>query len=316
MTGCYLVTGGAGFIGSHLVRRLLAAGAEVRVFDNFSTGSRAHLSNLAVEIIEGDVRDAAAVARAVQGIAGVVHLAALPSVEQSVRDPATTHAVNVTGTLHVLQAAHAAGVARVVYASSCAIYGNEPTIPKHEAMLPFPASPYAASKLAGEYYCRVFSDVYGMQAVVLRYFNVFGPRQDPSSPYAAAIPRFITRTLTTGAPVVFGDGRQTRDFVYVDNVVDANILALNPSVAAGQVVNIAGGEQWSLLQVLELLGKILGRSVVPHFEPSRDGEVVHSVAAIGHARQMLGYAPTIAFATGLQRTVEWFQQQSNGGMTL
>src|SRR5690242_4194267 len=248
-----LVTGGAGFIGSHLVRALLQKGHEVRVLDNYSTGKQENIEGLPVEVIEGDVRDYFLVQHAVQDVDYVFHLAALASVGRSIRDPLTTHSVNETGTLTVLEGARKAGVKRVVYAASSSAYGNSPLLPKCETAKPEPASPYAVSKLTGEHYCRVYWETFDLPTACVRYFNVFGPRQDPQSEYAAVIPRFIDAALNGRQPVIYGDGKQSRDFTYVENAVQATVLAASAPQAAGQVINAACGERRSLLDVIEML---------------------------------------------------------------
>jgi UDP-glucose 4-epimerase len=302
----YLVTGGAGFIGSHIAEALLGRGHRVRVLDNFSTGRTGNLSfgkaAGALTVIEGDVRDARAVTEAVRGVDAVFHEAALPSVQRSVDDPATSHAVNVEGTVTVLEAARTLGVPRFVYAGSSSAYGESPTLPKKEEMAPAPLSPYAVSKLVGEYYCQVYARLYGMHTVSLRYFNVFGPRQDPASPYAAVIPLFIEAILDARAPTIYGDGGQTRDFTYIENVVTANLRALDAPALGGEVLNVATGERVSLMDVLSMLGKILGRAVVPELAPPRAGDVRHSLADITRAREVLGYAPTVSLEEGLRLT--------------
>lgn len=307
----YLVTGGAGFIGSNLVSELLARGARVRVLDNFSTGRRENLSPLLaqIELIEGDIRSYHLVAEAVQGVDFVLHQAALPSVPRSVRDPITTNEVNLLGTLNVLQAARSAGVKRLVFASSSSIYGQNPTLPKQETMKPQPLSPYAISKLAGEQHCQVFHQLYGFETVALRYFNVFGPRQDPTSQYSAVIPKFITAMQSGRQPVIYGDGRQSRDFTYIANVVQANLLACTADNAAGGVFNIACGERYSLLELVDHVAGILGATTVATHAATRPGDVPHSLADIGQAQRILGYHPRIDFAAGLAQTVDWF---SNG----
>jgi UDP-glucose 4-epimerase len=304
----FLVTGGAGFIGSNIVERLVAQRTVVRVLDNFSTGKRANIEPWLdrLELVEGDVRHLETVRRAVKGVDYVLHQAAIPSVPRSVDDPLESHACNATATLNVLLAARDAGVRRVVYASSCAAYGDSPELPKREDMATDPLSPYAVSKLAGEHYCRAASEVYGLETVALRYFNVFGPRQDPASEYAAVIPAFVTLALDGERPVVYGDGLQSRDFVYVANVVDANLLACRAEGVAGQVFNVACGERITLLALLEALERIMGREVRPRFEPERPGDVRHSVATIEKARTGLGYEPGVGFEEGLRRTVAFF----------
>ena len=302
----YLVTGGAGFIGSHIAEALVSRGHRVRVLDNFSTGRTDNLSfgkaANALTVIEGDVRDGRAVTEAVRGVDAVFHEAALPSVQRSVDDPATTHAVNVEGTVTVLEAVRTLGVPRFIYAGSSSAYGESPTLPKKEEMAPAPLSPYAVSKLVGEYYCQVYARLYGIHAVSLRYFNVFGPRQDPASPYAAVIPLFIEAILDGRAPIIYGDGGQTRDFTYIENVVNANLGALEAPALGGDVLNVATGTRVSLLDMLAMLGKILGRPVVPEHAPARAGDVRHSLADITRAREVLGYAPSVTLEEGLRLT--------------
>lgn len=307
-----LVTGGAGFIGSHLVRALLARGERVRVLDNFSTGRRANLADTVgdIEIVEGDLRDQEACVAAARGIDVVYHLGALGSVPRSIDDPLTTNAVNVQGTLHILVAAQQFGVERVVFSSSSSVYGDTPALPKHEGMRPSPRSPYAVSKLAGEEYCRAFSTSYGLATVVLRYFNVFGPRQDPNSQYAAVIPRFLSALQDGRRPVIYGDGEQSRDFTYVANVVDANLLAARADGVEGQVFNIACGEQITVREMLARMGEKMGHAADPDFCEARLGDVRHSRAAIEEAREKLGYRPRVLFDEGLARTVAAFQVDS------
>src|SRR3954469_1788105 len=274
-----LVTGGGGFIGSHLAQRLLERGDEVRILDSFATGRRENLAHLPdVEVVEGDVQSFERAHRAVRGCDAVLHQAALPSVPRSIQDPLTTHAVNVTGTLNVLLAARDADVRRVVYASSSSVYGPSDQLPKQEDQPVAPISPYAVSKLAGEGFCRAFTTIYGMDCVSLRYFNVFGPRQDPLSQYAAVIPKFITAALEGTRPVVFGDGEQSRDFTFVENVVEANLLALESTAGAGEAFNIACGERVTLNTVLRMIGEMAGVELEPDYRPGRAGEVKHSEA--------------------------------------
>jgi UDP-glucose 4-epimerase len=300
-----LVTGGGGFIGSHLAERLLQEGAEVRVLDSFATGRRENLVHLPeVEIVEGDVQSFERAHHAVCGCDAVLHQAALPSVPRSIQDPLTTNAVNVTGTLNVLLAARDAGVRRVVYASSSSVYGSNDQLPKREDQPVAPISPYAVSKLAGEGFCRAFTTIYGLECVSLRYFNVFGPRQDPLSQYAAVIPKFIAAAIAGTRPVVFGDGEQSRDFTYIDNVVDANLLALGSGAGAGEVFNAACGTRVSLKDVLGMLAELSGSEIDPEYQPGRSGEVRHSHADIGRARETFGYHAAISFAEGLRRTFE------------
>ncbi len=307
----FLVTGGAGFIGSNIAHELVRRGHRVRVLDNFATGRRENLDGIAdrVDLIEGDLRRPPDVEKAVEGVEVILHQGALGSVPRSIADPLATHAANATGTLHVLWAARAAGVRRVVCASSSSVYGDTPTLPKVEEMAPAPLSPYAVSKLAGEHYCRVFAGVYGLETVSLRYFNVFGPRQDPTSQYAAVIPKFIRAMLGGERPVIFGDGTQSRDFTYVDNVVAANLLAAEAPAAAlgGAVCNIACGERSTLLDLVGTLNAILGTRLEPEFRPPRPGDVRHSHAAIGRAERLLGFRPSVRFGEGMRRTVEWMR---------
>ena len=304
----YLITGGAGFIGSNLAAELLARGEQVRVLDNFSTGQRANLAPLVdqLEIVEGDVRSYHLVREAVEGVDFVLHQAALPSVPRSVRDPITTNEVNVMGTLNLLQAAREAGVQRLVYASSSSIYGNSPELPKRESMSPHPLSPYAISKLAGEQYCRVFWQLYGFETVCLRYFNVFGPRQDPTSQYSAVIPKFITALFNGQELTIHGDGRQSRDFTYVANVVQANLLACTAPDAAGGMFNIACGQRYTLLELVASLSEIIEKQPNLNHTPPRPGDVPHSQADITLARTRLGFDPAIDLRSGLAQTVAWF----------
>lgn len=306
-----LVTGGAGFIGSHVINGLLARGREVRVVDNLSTGRRSNLSAFAreIDLIVGDVRDLETAREAVRGCDAVVHLAALPSVPRSVADPGTSHDANATGTLNVLIASRDAGVSRVVTASSSSIYGKTAELPKHERLTPLPISPYAVSKLSAESYGRSFFEIYGLEVVALRYFNVFGPRQDPQSEYAAVIPKFIWCLRDGKPPVIFGDGEQSRDFTYVENVVNANLLALQTPAVGGRVYNIACGERITLNQLARSLRDELATDVKPVHAPCRPGDIRHSVADISLARRELGYEPRIRLAEGLKRTVQYFATQ-------
>src|SRR5512146_745886 len=310
----YLVTGGAGFIGSNLAEALLAGGHKVRVLDNFLTGKKQNLAGFterfggSFELVEGDLRDLATTRKAADGVDFVLHQGALPSVPRSVADPVLTNDINVGGTVNLLVAARDAGVRRVVFAASSSAYGDTPELPKREAMTPRPKSPYAAQKLAGEHYMRIFFEVYGLETVALRYFNVFGPRQDPASTYAAVIPRFITSVLTGMAPTVYGDGLQTRDFTFIDNVVEANLRACSaPREACGKVFNIACGERVSLLGILEVVYGLAACRVNPAFEPARPGDVRDSLADISLAKKLLGYAPKVAFPDGLSRTFDYFK---------
>jgi nucleoside-diphosphate-sugar epimerase len=300
-----LVTGGAGFIGSHLVEALLAEGHAVRVLDSLVAGTVTNLPRSGeVELFQEDIRDREALRRAMAGVSLVFHQAALPSVPQSIADPSTCHEVNVTGTLNVLEAAREAGVRRVVFASSCAVYGDSPELPKRETLAPMPLSPYAAAKLMGEQYCRLFHQLYGLETVALRYFNVFGPRQDPRSEYAAVIPRFLTRILAGEAPLIYGDGEQTRDFVSVHNVVAANLGAAYSPLAAGRVYNVACGRRTSLNHLVRTLAGLLGREVRAEYLPGRLGEVRDSLADISAARRDLGYEPRFRLEEGLAALIE------------
>ena len=311
MSTC-LVTGGAGFIGSHIVEALVRRGDRVRVLDNFDTGNRANLQAVAgqIELITGSVADSAAVAKAVAGCDVVFHQAALASVPRSVADPLATHTVCATGTLTVLDEARKAKVRRVVYAGSSSAYGNQPQPQKRETDLPSPLSPYAAAKLAAELYCEAFFHSYGLEAVALRYFNVFGPRQDPKGPYAAVIPIFIQKILAGEQPTIFGDGLQTRDFTYVENVVQANLKAAEAKNAAGQVFNVGNGVSLTLLHLLKELNAIFGKNVQPQFQPERAGDVRDSLADITRARTVLGFEPQVQLAEGLRRTVEFYRTQA------
>ncbi|TMK39828.1 MAG: SDR family oxidoreductase [Actinobacteria bacterium] len=306
-----LVTGGGGFIGSHLAEELVREGHDVRVLDNFSTGRRSNLARLVddLEIIEGDIQSYERAFHAVRGCEVVLHQAALPSVPRSVQDPLTSHASNVTGLLNVLLAARDTGVSRVVYASSSSVYGANPELPKRESMSAEPISPYAVSKLAGEGYCRSFGEVYGLETVALRYFNVFGPRQDPRSQYAAVIPNFITLLLNGRPPQVFGDGEQSRDFTFVDNVVRANALAMRADHAAGGLYNIACGENVTLNRLISELQDLLETDLEPISHDPRPGDVPHSFADITAARRDLGFSPLIELREGLVRTIDHFRNE-------
>jgi UDP-glucose 4-epimerase len=310
--GRSLVTGGAGFIGSHLVAALLTRGEQVVVLDNLSTGKRANLAGLTgrFEFVEGDVADPAAAARACAGAEVVYHQAALASVPRSIEAPLDSHAACATGTLVMLDAARKAGARRFVYAASSSCYGDQPTSSKRESDLPSPLSPYAAAKLAGEMYCLAFHRSYGLETVALRYFNVFGPRQDPHGAYAAVIPRFIDAWLKGERLVLYGDGRQSRDFTYVENVVAGNLLAAESPRAAGRVLNLASGRSYSLLDLIASLEALLGRAADVRREPARVGDVRDSLADITLARELLGYEPVVDFHEGLRRTLAWYREQS------
>jgi nucleoside-diphosphate-sugar epimerase len=310
MPSSYLVTGGAGFIGSSISRALLARGDKVRVLDNFFSGKRDNLAEVArdVELIEGDVRDAAAVARACAGVEVVFHEAAIPSVPRSLADPLASNDANITGTLNLLHEAKRAGVRRVVYAASSSAYGDTPTLPKIETMVPAPLSPYAVSKLAGEHYCAVFAGAYGLETVSLRYFNVFGARQDPKSEYAAVIPRFVTAGLAGQGVTIYGDGTQSRDFCYIDNTVEANLAAASAPAdgASGRVFNVACGVATTLNDVVRLIGEALGHSIPITYAERRVGDVKHSLADIAASRTRLGYGARVSFQEGLRRTIAWY----------
>ncbi len=306
----YLVTGGAGFIGSHIAEALVKRGDRVRVLDNLMTGKRENLAPLTgkIEFIEADIRDYAATRQAMEGVQVVFHEAAIPSVPRSVADPQLSHDVNVNGTFNVLMAARDAGVKRLVFAASSSAYGDTEVLPKTETMMPNPLSPYAAAKLVGELYCQTFTRVYNLETVALRYFNVFGPRQDPTSPYSGVISKFVTSLLNNQAPTIFGDGEQSRDFTYIANVVDANLKAAEAPEAAGQVMNLGIGQRITLNQLFEELQKIIGTNLQPEYKEARAGDVRHSLADIAQAEMLLGYRPLVGLAEGLKHTVDWYQE--------
>jgi nucleoside-diphosphate-sugar epimerase len=304
-----LVTGGAGFIGSNLALALLARGHDVRLLDNFSTGHRANLEPLDAEVVEGDLRSYERVAAAVGGVDVVFHQGALPSVPRSIQDPLTSTAVNVEGTLNVLLAARDAGVRRVVFASSSSVYGDAPGMPRRESQPLAPLAPYAVSKLAAEQYCMVANRVYGVETVALRYFNVFGERQDPLSGYAAVIPKFIRMMLDGQRPTIFGDGQTSRDFTHVENVVEANLAAAVEPAAAGRVMNIAVGSSHTLNELVSTLQGLVDSELEPEYGPPRPGDVSESLADVSLARKLLGYEPRIGFEEGLQRTIAWIVEQ-------
>jgi nucleoside-diphosphate-sugar epimerase len=311
MADVYIVTGGAGFIGSHLTARLAADGAQVRVIDDLSTGKLNNLDGLRgdIHLHKVSITDLDALRPIFAGADYVFHQAALPSVPRSIDDPLTTHHVNVTGTLNVLIAARDAGVKRVVYAASSSAYGDVDGEYKVETMTPRPLSPYGVSKLAGEYYCQAFTHVYGLETVALRYFNVFGARQDETSQYAAVIPRFIAALLRGEPPIIYGDGTQSRDFTYIDNVVHGNLLALRAPEAPGRVMNLATGGRVTLLELVDKLNRLMGTAIAPQFAPPRPGDILHSRAGIDLAAELLDFAPLVDFDTGLARTLEWFKQR-------
>jgi UDP-glucose 4-epimerase len=311
----YLVTGAAGFIGRSIAASLLALGEAVRGIDNFLSGKRANLAGLeAMEFIQGDLTDPATCARACAGVEVVFHEAALASVPRSVADPVTTNVNCVDATLHLLVAARAAGVRRVVYAGSSSVYGDAPTLPKHEEMLPNPISPYAVAKLAGEHYVRAFTRVYGIETVTLRYFNVFGPYQDPASHYSGVLAIFCRRMLAEEQPTIYGDGEQSRDFTYIDNVVHANLLAAAAPAekVSGQMMNVATGMRITLNQTFEMLRGLTGFSGKPAYAEARAGDIRHSLADIRLAGELLGYQPIVDFREGLRRTVAWYRMVSGG----
>lgn len=304
-----LVTGGAGFVGSHLTQALVKRGHQVRVLDNLSTGAAKNLTGLIdqIEIHQADLLDANAVSAALQGVEWVFHQAALASVPRSVAEPLETHAACVTATVQLLHLAVKAGVKRVVYAASSSAYGNQATPVKRETDLPAPLSPYAAAKLAAEYYCASFYHSYGLETVALRYFNVFGPRQDPSGPYAAVIPIFIKRLLEAKSPIIYGDGLQTRDFTFVENVVEANLLAATSTGAVGRVMNIGNGQSTSLVELLASINRALGTNIAAEFQPERTGDVRDSLADISLARELLGYVPRVDLEQGLACTIAYYK---------
>ncbi|GAK57401.1 UDP-glucose 4-epimerase [Candidatus Vecturithrix granuli] len=304
----YLVTGGAGFIGSNVVRQLLQDQQKVRVFDNFLTGKRENLTEIMpdIDLIEGDLRNFDAVKQACQGIDYILHIGALPSVPRSVADPILSNDININGTLHVLEAARQQHIKRVVFSSSSSVYGDTPTLPKHEDMAFQPLSPYAAHKVSGELYCRVYYNIYRLETVCLRYFNVFGPRQDPASHYAAVVPKFIAALQQGKQPVIYGDGNQSRDFTFIKNVVAANIAAAVAPEAAGEAINIACGARITVNELAQRIGFLLGKEVHPQYEPLRAGDVKHSLADISKAQRLLNYVPMTDIDFGLQQTIEFF----------
>lgn len=310
MSDLYLVTGGAGFIGSNIAEKLVANGEKVRVIDNFLTGKQENMNTFIdkIQFIKGDIRDLETVTRAMDDVDYVIHQAALPSVPKSVELPIESNEHNTNGTLNILYAAKEAGVKRVVYAASSSAYGNQPQSPKVETMLPMPMSPYAVNKLAGEHYCASFTTVYGLETVALRYFNVFGPRQDPTSFYSAVIPKFISSLMKNEAPIIYGDGEQSRDFTYIDNVVNGNLLACKAEGVGGHMFNLACGESFTLNQLFKDLQDIMETSIEPVYEEARVGDVKHSLADIEKAKKQLGFDVQISFKEGLQKTVEWFSK--------
>jgi len=309
----YLITGGAGFIGSNLAHALVERGEQVRILDNFATGREENIAELVekkkLELVRGSITDAEVVARAMRGIDYVLHQAAIPSVPRSIEDPLGGDDTNVHGTVTILDGARKAGVKRVVFAASSSAYGEKaPGEPKVETMLAAPLSPYAAAKLAGEYYMQAFYHSYRLETVALRYFNIFGPRQDPKSQYAAVIPNFVTAALQGRAATIYGDGETSRDFCFVENAVEANLLACSAPGAAGEVFNIACGESTSLLQTVDIIARIVGKKIQPVHEPARTGDIKYSLADISKAKKILGYTGRIKFAEGLERTIAWYKE--------
>lgn len=307
----YLVTGGAGFIGSHIAEELAAKGFFVRVVDNFLTGKKENIAPFldGIELIRGDIRDPELCREALKDIDYVLHQAALPSVPRSVKDPLLTNAINIEGTLNILLASKEASVKKFVFASSSSVYGDDEHLPKKEGLEGNPLSPYALTKLAGEKYCQVFSEIYGLPTVCLRYFNVFGPRQDPFSEYAAVIPNFITCLLSDRAPIIYGDGEQSRDFTYVANVVEANLQAAHVPDVSGQVLNLGNGVRTSVNNLAKTLMALTKKDIAPVYEEERPGDVRHSYADISEAEALLGYTPRISLEDGLLKTIEWFNKQ-------
>jgi len=311
----YLVTGGAGFIGSHIVEALLNRGEKVRVLDNFVTGKKENLSFVLkhkfrknFQLLAGDIRDLKICEKACKGVDYVLHQAALRSVPKSMKYPLEYNEVNIKGTLNILLASKKSGVKRVVYASSSSVYGETNSFPEKEDLLPQPISVYASTKLAGEYYCKVFSESFGLETVSLRYFNVFGPRQSLESQYAIVVPKFIVSLLHNQSPPIYGDGKQSRDFTYIDNVVEANLLAVNKEGISGEVFNIASGKDYSVLELLDILNKIMDKDIKPEFLPPRPGDVRRTWADISKAKRLLGFEPKIDLLKGLERTVSWFRE--------
>jgi len=309
----YLITGGAGFIGSNLAQELVQRGHQVRVVDNFLTGKKENIAFLLdkIELIEGDIRDFKICQQALAGVDFVLHQAALPSVPRSIEDPLLTSEININGTLNLLWASKEVGLKKFVFASSSSVYGDDPRLPKHEDMKPNPLSPYALTKLVGEFYCQIFSQIYRLPTISLRYFNVFGPRQDPFSQYAAVIPNFITRMLRGKEPIIYGDGKQSRDFTYVSNVVEANIQAAHtPEIYSG-VVNIACGERTTINSLTAKIREILKRDIKPSHQKPRSGDIKHSLADISRAKRILKYSPQISLGQGLEMTIKWYKERED-----
>lgn len=309
----YLITGGAGFIGSNLAQELVKRGHQVKVLDNFLTGKKENIAFLMdkIEFIEGDIRDFRICQKAVAGVDYVLHQAALPSVPRSIENPLLTNEININGTLNLLWASKEVGLKKFVFASSSSIYGDEPSLPKDEDMKPKPLSPYALTKLVGEFYCQIFSQIYGLPSISLRYFNVFGPRQDPFSQYAAVIPNFITRMLKGKEPIIYGDGQQSRDFTYVSNVVEANILAAHAPENSFGVVNIACGERITINSLAAQIKEILKKDISPSYQTPRPGDIKHSLADISRAKKVLKYSPQISLEEGLKMTIRWYEEKEH-----
>lgn len=307
--GNFLVTGGAGFIGSHLVAALLSRGDRVRVLDNFSTSRRENLTPFQgkIDLIEGDLRNPADCERACDGVEVIFHEGAVPSVPRSVDEPVMTHGCNVDGTFNILEAARLAKCRRLIYAASSSAYGDTATLPKHEEILPQPLSPYGVQKLVGEFYCRGYYECFGFETLSLRYFNVFGPRQDPKSQYAAAIPAFVTSILAGKSPTIYGDGEQTRDFTYIANIVHANFLAAKAEKTCGEVINIACGERITINRIIARINEYLGKDVRPEYVPKRAGDIRDSFADIGLAKKIIGFEPQVLFDEGLRQTIDWYR---------
>lgn len=311
----FLITGGAGFIGSNIAHELVEKGNNVKIIDNFATGKPENIDDIRakIEFIQGDIRDLDLLKNSMKDVDYVLHQAAIPSVPRSVKDPILSNDTNICGTLNVLVAAKDSDVKRVVYASSSSVYGDTPTLPKQEDMIPNPLSPYAVTKLTGEYYCKVFHSIYGLETVSLRYFNVFGPRQDPESQYAAVIPKFITRMLNNESPTIYGDGLQTRDFSYIKNVINANLLACNAKNAPGKAFNIACGERITLNELIAVLNEILDKDIESTYTDPRQGDIKHSLADISRAIEILDSKPKYNLKEGLKETVEWYKKKNKNG---
>jgi UDP-glucose 4-epimerase len=307
----YLITGGAGFIGSNIAKELVSQGNSVVIFDNYSSGKKDNLAGILnkIDLIKGDIRDIAQLRKSFKNIDYVLHHAALASVQMSINDPITTNEVNINGTINVLKAAKELKVKKVIFAASCAAYGDSRILPLKETENVSPFSPYAISKLSAEFYCKIFTKLFGLNTVILRYFNVFGPNQDPNSEYSAVLPKFITAVLKGKDPIIYGDGKQTRDFVYIENVVSANILAAkcNKKEAQGNTFNIASGKMMSLLDIIRSISTVTNKRITPIFMPKKSGDIRLSVADISKARRILGYKPKVSFESGLNKTIDWYK---------